>query len=105
MAHALIVEDDGDAAQMVACLVADQGFSAATAASLHDARRQMALLAVGGGLMLMNTSVGSLAALYGSSFRLSALDGGSMGGLLAGSAALGVVGAALSVRRALRTAG
>ena len=43
MGHALIVEDDGDAARMVACLVAGQGFSAATAASLHDARRQMAL--------------------------------------------------------------
>jgi two-component system, NtrC family, response regulator AtoC len=43
MGHALIVEDDADAAQMIAALVATEGFSAATARSLHDARRQMAL--------------------------------------------------------------
>jgi two-component system, NtrC family, response regulator AtoC len=43
MGHALIVEDDADAAQMMAALVATEGFSAATARSLHDARRQMAL--------------------------------------------------------------
>ncbi|HYF20602.1 MAG TPA: sigma-54 dependent transcriptional regulator [Ramlibacter sp.] len=43
MGHALIVEDDADAARMMAKLVADQGFSAATAQSLHEARRQMAL--------------------------------------------------------------
>ena len=43
MGHALIVEDDADAAQMMAALVANEGFSAATAHSLHDARRQMAL--------------------------------------------------------------
>ena len=43
MGHALIVEDDDDSAQMMAALVTTEGFSAATARSLHDARRQMAL--------------------------------------------------------------
>jgi DNA-binding NtrC family response regulator len=43
MGHALIVEDDADSAQMMAALVGAQGFSAATARSLQDARRQMAL--------------------------------------------------------------
>jgi DNA-binding NtrC family response regulator len=43
--HALIVEDDADAARMVAALVASQGYSAATALSLQDARRQLALQA------------------------------------------------------------
>ena len=43
MGHALIVEDDADSARMMAALVANEGFSAATAQSLHDARRQMAL--------------------------------------------------------------
>jgi two-component system response regulator AtoC len=43
MAHTLIVEDDADAARMVAMLVCGQGSSAATAPSLRDARRQMAL--------------------------------------------------------------
>ncbi len=45
MGHALIVEDDADAASMVATLLASHGHSAATAPSLHDARRQMALQA------------------------------------------------------------
>ncbi|WP_332816122.1 sigma-54-dependent transcriptional regulator [Ramlibacter sp.] len=43
MGHALIVEDDADAARMMAQLVAGEGFSAATARSLDEARRQMAL--------------------------------------------------------------
>ncbi|WBY03251.1 sigma-54 dependent transcriptional regulator [Ramlibacter tataouinensis] len=43
MGHALIVEDDADAARMMAQLVAGEGFSAATARSLNEARRQMAL--------------------------------------------------------------
>ena len=43
MGHALIVEDDADSAQMMASLVGAEGFSAATARSLHDARRQMAM--------------------------------------------------------------
>ena len=41
--HALIVEDDVDSARMMATLVAHEGFSAATAQSLSEARRQMAL--------------------------------------------------------------
>ena len=65
----------------------------------------LALLAVGGGLMLMNASVGELAKLYGSSFLLAPLDAGAVALLLAASAALGVIGAGLSVRRALRVAG
>jgi two-component system, NtrC family, response regulator AtoC len=43
MGHALIVEDDADSAQMIARLVGAEGFSAATARSLRDARRQMAM--------------------------------------------------------------
>jgi DNA-binding NtrC family response regulator len=43
MGHALIVEDDVDSAQMMAALVATQGFTAATARSLQEARRKMAL--------------------------------------------------------------
>lgn len=65
----------------------------------------LALLAVGGGLAMMNASVGELAKLYGSSFLLAPLDAGSVALLLAASAALGVIGAALSVRRALRVTG
>ncbi len=61
-----------------------------------------ALLAVGGGLMLMNTSVGTLARLYGSDFLLAPLDAGSVAMLLVASAALGIAGAALSVRSRLR---
>ncbi|AMO23952.1 sigma-54 dependent transcriptional regulator [Ramlibacter solisilvae] len=43
MGHALIVEDDADSAKMMAALVGAHGFSAATARSLQDARRQMAM--------------------------------------------------------------
>jgi two-component system response regulator AtoC len=43
MGHALIVEDDADSARMMAALVANEGFSAATALTLRDARRQLAL--------------------------------------------------------------
>ena len=43
MGHALIVEDDADSARMMAALVINAGFSAATAQSLRDARRQIAL--------------------------------------------------------------
>ena len=42
MGHALIVDDDADSARMAAALVGAQGFSAETAYSLHDARRQLA---------------------------------------------------------------
>ncbi len=43
MGHALIVEDDADSAEMMAALIATEGFTAATANSLRDARRQLAL--------------------------------------------------------------
>jgi DNA-binding NtrC family response regulator len=43
MGHALIVEDDPDSASMMAALVGAHGFSAATARSLRDARKQLAL--------------------------------------------------------------
>ncbi len=43
MGHALIVDDDVDAASMLAALVAGEDFSVATAHSLRDARRQLAL--------------------------------------------------------------
>ena len=43
MGHALIVEDDADAARMVATLIGSQGFSSATAPSLLDARRHLAV--------------------------------------------------------------
>jgi len=43
MGHALIVEDDVDSAKMMAALIGAEGFSAATARSLQDARRQMAM--------------------------------------------------------------
>ena len=65
----------------------------------------LALLAVLGALGLLNTSVSQLASLYGSAFLLQPLNAQTVAGLLAASAALGVLGAALSVRRALRIAG
>ena len=43
MPHALVVDDEADAAEMMAALIAEEGFSVATAGSLRDARRQMAL--------------------------------------------------------------
>ena len=43
MPHALIVDDDADAAETMATLIANEGFTVATAGSLRDARRQMAL--------------------------------------------------------------
>ena len=43
MAHALIVDDDTDAAEMMAALVAGESFTVATAHTLRDARRQLAL--------------------------------------------------------------
>jgi two-component system, NtrC family, response regulator AtoC len=41
MGHALIVDDDSDTAEMLAELVASQGFTAATARTMRDARRQL----------------------------------------------------------------
>ena len=43
MPHALLVDDDSDAAETMAMLIANEGFTVATAGSLQDARRQMAL--------------------------------------------------------------
>jgi DNA-binding NtrC family response regulator len=43
MPHALIVEDDTDAADMMAALIATENFTVATAHSLGDARRQIVL--------------------------------------------------------------
>jgi two-component system response regulator AtoC len=43
MGHALIVDDDADAARMLSALVADEQFTVATAHSLREARRQIAL--------------------------------------------------------------
>ena len=41
--HVLVVDDDADSAEMMAALIADEGFSVATAGSLREARAQMAL--------------------------------------------------------------
>jgi two-component system response regulator AtoC len=41
--HALLVDDDADAAETMAMLIASEGFTVATAGSLRDARRQMSL--------------------------------------------------------------
>ena len=41
MSHALIVEDDAGTAEMLAALVAAEGFTTATAASLQQARREL----------------------------------------------------------------
>ena len=43
MPHALLVDDDADAAETMATLIASEGFTVATAGSLRDARRQMSL--------------------------------------------------------------
>lgn len=76
-----------------------------TGALLGLAAGALAMSGVVLALWLMNTSVMQLAQLYGSSFRLTPLPGGTVAALLAGSAALGVIGAALSVRRSLRQPG
>lgn len=43
MPHALVVDDEVDAAEMIAALIEGEGFSVATAGSLRDARKQLAL--------------------------------------------------------------
>src|SRR3989442_292781 len=43
MPHALIVDDEPDSAETLAALISTEGFTVATAGSLRDARRQMAL--------------------------------------------------------------
>lgn len=64
----------------------------------------LALLGVTGGLLLLNASVGQLARLYGSSFELAPPGMLTIAALLASTAGLGVLGAALSVRHSLRQA-
>jgi two-component system response regulator AtoC len=43
MGHALVVEDHADSAEMMAALIAAEGFTVATAKNLREARRQLAL--------------------------------------------------------------
>jgi DNA-binding NtrC family response regulator len=43
MSHALVVDDDLDSAETLALLIADEGFTVATAGNLREARRQIAL--------------------------------------------------------------
>ncbi|HEV7914442.1 MAG TPA: sigma 54-interacting transcriptional regulator, partial [Albitalea sp.] len=43
MSHVLVVDDERDTAATMALLIAGEGFTVATAGSLYDARRQMAL--------------------------------------------------------------
>ncbi len=43
MPHALVVDDEKDSAEMMAALIAAEGFSVATAGSLRDARRRIAM--------------------------------------------------------------
>ncbi|ARN21006.1 sigma-54-dependent transcriptional regulator [Piscinibacter gummiphilus] len=43
MPHALVVDDEPDSAETTAMLIASEGFTVATAGSLRDARRQIAL--------------------------------------------------------------
>jgi len=43
MSHALVVDDDSDSAETMAMLIANEGFTVATAGSLREARRQLAL--------------------------------------------------------------
>ncbi|MDP9046068.1 MAG: sigma-54 dependent transcriptional regulator [Pseudomonadota bacterium] len=45
MPHALVVDDEEDSAEMMAALIAAEGFTVATAGSLQQARRKMALQA------------------------------------------------------------
>lgn len=61
----------------------------------------VALLGVMAALSALNVSVGELAQLYGSAFTLSPLAPDAVALLLAASTGLGLLGAALSVRRAL----
>src|SRR5512139_1197772 len=43
MGHALIVDDDSDAAEMLAELAVSQGFTAATARTMREAKRQLVM--------------------------------------------------------------
>ncbi|MDB5796510.1 MAG: ftsX [Paucimonas sp.] len=70
-------------------------------ALLGMASGALALGAVAAALPWLNRSVGELAMLYGSSFRLAPLGAADCGALLAASILLGCAGAGLSVRRHL----
>jgi cell division transport system permease protein len=76
-----------------------------TGALLGLAAGALAMAGVLMALWLLNASVMQLAQLYGSAFRLAPLPADTAAMLLAGSAALGVIGAALSVRRSLHQPG
>ncbi len=43
MPHALVVDDEADSAEMMATLIAMEGFTVATAGSIRDAKKQLAL--------------------------------------------------------------
>lgn len=43
MPHALVVDDDQDSAEMMAALISAEGYSVATARTLHDAHRRMSM--------------------------------------------------------------
>ncbi|SHN14628.1 sigma-54 dependent transcriptional regulator [Rhizobacter sp. OV335] len=69
MPHALVVDDEPDSAETMAMLIASEGFTVATAGSLRDARRQLALqepdivlldlmLPDGNGMELLNEAKG-----------------------------------------------
>jgi cell division transport system permease protein len=62
----------------------------------------IALAGVFGILSLLNTPIRELATLYGSAFQLEPLNPTTSALLLVASMMLGVIGAMLSVRRALR---
>jgi cell division transport system permease protein len=61
----------------------------------------LALIVVTLALQPFNAAITDFARLYASEFRLTSLDGSLMIALLATSAALGLIGALLSVRRQL----
>ena len=72
-----------------------------TGALLGLGAGMVALLGVMAAVALLNVSVGELAQLYGSAFQLTPLAPDGLAMLLAASTGLGLLGAALSVRRAL----
>lgn len=76
-----------------------------TGALLGVAAGAVALATVGLSLLPLNEAVTGFARLYASEFRLVALDAGWTAALLTASAALGLFGAALSVRRQLQRLG
>ena len=61
----------------------------------------LAWLSVHGGLMLLREPVAELASTYGASAELAAPSGAMLAGMLAGSGALGIIGAWIAVSRQL----